>query len=270
MTTEENKNKVLSIFYNYKETADALPKKYRGQFWELVINYAFDGENAVKNELEVCNKYVKIAFFSIKNLLKLNKKAGSQNGKSNNPSGLSKTTEPNIGANTGANITPIPYIKENKRKENKIKNNPNQDGLLDLKEPVCKNKNYEVLVGKYPNLKEPMERWLKYKNERKDKYTDTGLEDCFEKLQKLSGGDVITAMKIVKQSTSNNWAGLFPLRGNVVLDEKPVREWKGICTDILVLSRATYEERQKWSEKQKRVFDKLCRHEPLTEEDVNE
>lgn len=121
MTQTETKNKLLPIFYNYKETADALPKKHRGEFWELVINYAFDGENAIKDDLEHCNKYVKIAFLSIKNLLKLNKKAGSQNGKSNNPSGLSKIEEPNIGANIGANITPIPYIKENKINEDKIR-----------------------------------------------------------------------------------------------------------------------------------------------------
>ena len=122
MVQEKNKNRYLAIFYNYKETADELPKKYRGQFWELVLGYAFDGEESIKNDLEHCNKYVKIAFFSIKNLLKLNKKAGSQNGKSNNPSGLSKEGEPNLGANIGANLGPIPYIKENKIKEDKINN----------------------------------------------------------------------------------------------------------------------------------------------------
>lgn len=71
---------------------------------------------------------------------------------------------------------------------------------------------YNTLIIKYSNIKEPMERWLKYKKEKKEKYTDTGLEDCFERLNKLSGGDTELAMAIVKQSTSNTWSGLFPLK----------------------------------------------------------
>lgn len=73
---------------------------------------------------------------------------------------------------------------------------------------------YNKLINKYPNIKEPMERWLKYKKEKKEKYTDTGLEDCIEKLNRLSCGDKNLAMDIVKQSTSNNWSGLFPLKDN--------------------------------------------------------
>ena len=73
---------------------------------------------------------------------------------------------------------------------------------------------YNNLIIKYNNIKEPLDRWLKYKTEKKERYTDIGLEDCFEKLQKLSGGDKELAMAIVKQSTSNNWSGLFPLKNN--------------------------------------------------------
>ena len=64
-----------------------------------------------------------------------------------------------------------------------------------------------------------MDRWIKYKTEKKENYTDVGLEDCFEKLQKLSGGDKELAMAIVKQSTSNNWSGLFPLK-----DKKQIQQ----------------------------------------------
>lgn len=73
---------------------------------------------------------------------------------------------------------------------------------------------YNNLIIKYNNIKEPMDRWIKYKKEKKENYTDVGLEDCFEKLQKLSGGEKELAMDIVKQSTSNNWSGLFPLKDN--------------------------------------------------------
>lgn len=122
MTTENNQNKVLFIYSNYKETADELPKKYQGEFWRLVINYTFDGEESIKDDLEETNKYVKIAFFSIKNLLKLNKKSGSQNGKSNNPSGLVKGDEPKLAPNLAPNLTPNPYIKEKNINKNKKEN----------------------------------------------------------------------------------------------------------------------------------------------------
>ncbi len=197
MTQTETKNKLLPIFYNYKETADALPKKHRGEFWELVINYAFDGENAIKDDLEHCNRYVKIAFFSIKNLLKLNKKAGSQNGKSNNPSGLSKTEEPNIGANIGANITPIPYIKENKIKQNN-KNEELNKIIDDIKDDV---------------VRACIKEWIQYKKEKKDSYTPSGLKKCISRLQKLSGGDPTLAQEIVDSSMANGYAGLFLPKG---------------------------------------------------------
>ena len=79
---------------------------------------------------------------------------------------------------------------------------------------------YNTLIIKYSNIKEPMERWLKYKKEKKEKYTDTGLEDCFERLNKLSGGDTELAMAIVKQSTSNTWSGLFPLKSQKQFERK--------------------------------------------------
>lgn len=93
---------------------------------------------------------------------------------------------------------------------NKPNNKPN-------KKEIDKEKQYLLfneLINKYPNLKEPMDRWLKYKKEKKENYTDIGLEDCIEKLNRLSGGDKNLAMDIVKQSTSNNWSGLFPLKDN--------------------------------------------------------
>lgn len=62
------------------------------------------------------------------------------------------------------------------------------------------------------NIKEAIEYWLHYKKEKKQKYTPTGLKDCVHKLTLLSGNDPVLAMQIVKQSTSNGWSGLFPLK----------------------------------------------------------
>jgi len=121
---KETTNKILWIYYNFKETADILSKKDQKDFWWMVVNYAFGEEKLVEDEMKNVKKDTKIAFLSIKSLLKLRKSGGSQNGKSNNPSGLVKREQPNIGANIGANITPNPLIKENKIKEIKIKKKP--------------------------------------------------------------------------------------------------------------------------------------------------
>lgn len=99
----KNQNKALWIFPNIKESVDMLPESLRGKAWEMIINYAFGDENVEQN----CkNLKVLLAFRVVKPLLRLRGIAGSQNGKSNNPSGLAKQSEPNIAPNIGANITP--------------------------------------------------------------------------------------------------------------------------------------------------------------------
>ena len=122
-------NKALWIFPNIKESVDVLPKRLRGQAWEMIINYAFGDENV---EQSCKNIKVLLAFRVVKPLLRLRGIAGSQNGKSNNPSGLAKNKEPNIAPNITPNITPNPYItetitetiteieKENKKEKNKL------------------------------------------------------------------------------------------------------------------------------------------------------
>ena len=103
MNQNQNQNKALWIFPNIKESVDMLPQKLRGQAWEMIINYSFGDENVEQN----CkNLKVLLAFRVVKPLLRLRGIAGSQNGKSNNPSGLAKNNEPNITPNIGANITP--------------------------------------------------------------------------------------------------------------------------------------------------------------------
>lgn len=64
-------------------------------------------------------------------------------------------------------------------------------------------------------IKNALNYWLSYKKEKKQKYTKTGLQDCADKLKSLSGGNPEIAMQIVKQSTSNGWSGLFPLKNKV-------------------------------------------------------
>lgn len=129
-------NKALWIFPNIKESVDMLPQKLRGQAWEMIINYSFGDENVEQN----CkNLKVLLAFRVVKPLLRLRGIAGSQNGKSNNPSGLAKNREPNITPNIGANITP-----------NSLNNN-NRNNLTETK-----------TENKKEIYKEKFEEWWSY------------------------------------------------------------------------------------------------------------
>ena len=102
-------NKALWIFQNIKDSVDTIPERYRGNAWKLIIDYAFGSEI---DERKITNKQTLLTFRAIKPLIRLRGIAGSQNGKSNNPSGLAKIEQPNIGANIGANIEANPLITE--------------------------------------------------------------------------------------------------------------------------------------------------------------
>ena len=55
-------------------------------------------------------------------------------------------------------------------------------------------------------------QWLSYKKERKESYVQVGVKAFFDKLVKLSGGNIQKAEAIIKQSFANNWAGIFNLK----------------------------------------------------------
>lgn len=57
-----------------------------------------------------------------------------------------------------------------------------------------------------------IERWVKYKQERKQAYTQSGIEACYHKLLELSNTNPNIAMAVIEQSIANNWAGLFELK----------------------------------------------------------
>lgn len=57
-----------------------------------------------------------------------------------------------------------------------------------------------------------MQRWINYKNERKQSYTQSGIEACYHKILELSNTNPSVAMSIIEQSIANNWAGLFELK----------------------------------------------------------
>src|SRR5574343_458826 len=59
------------------------------------------------------------------------------------------------------------------------------------------------------------EKWYEYKKQRRESYKSDMSKKVFEEnLKNLSGNDILTAEKIIKQSMANNWAGIFELKTN--------------------------------------------------------
>jgi hypothetical protein len=64
-------------------------------------------------------------------------------------------------------------------------------------------------------FKEIVERWLKYKSDRKEKYkSEDSIKTFYTNLLKLSNSNSKIAIDIIEQSISNNWAGIFELKNN--------------------------------------------------------
>lgn len=60
-----------------------------------------------------------------------------------------------------------------------------------------------------------VEEWLQYKREIKDAYTaQRGVTAFYNKLYRLSGGEIATAKEIIEQSMANQWKGVFPIVGH--------------------------------------------------------
>lgn len=56
--------------------------------------------------------------------------------------------------------------------------------------------------------------WIGYHKEKKLKYTQIGIERFYSRLLKLSGGDKEKMIEIIDQSVSNNYTGIFELKGH--------------------------------------------------------
>lgn len=91
---------------------------------------------------------------------------------------------------------------------------PHNNILDNINNNNIKKENNDILESVNPEMKPIIEKWLKYKKERKESYKPTGLKGCIDKLIKISNNDSFIAEQIVDESISNNWSGLFPLKNN--------------------------------------------------------
>lgn len=57
-----------------------------------------------------------------------------------------------------------------------------------------------------------IEKWLRYKKERKQTYKQTGLEMCYKKLLHLSDSNPAMAEAIIDEAIANNYQGFYALK----------------------------------------------------------
>lgn len=167
MEEKQLNKKALWIFENFRETINVIPQKYRGRAWEILIEYGFNNEIDISKE----NNYVKLAVKSLLPLMRLRGVGGSQNGKSNNPTGK---TIANIGVNVGANIGATPLItKKEKEKENKKENKKEKEKTkftepsLQEVEEYCKARNNNINASYFIDYY-TSRGWMIGKNKIKD------------------------------------------------------------------------------------------------------
>ena len=73
------------------------------------------------------------------------------------------------------------------------------------------------IIIDYVFIKDPfkniMNEWFEYKKQRKETYaSEKSIEQCYNKLVKLSNDNVIEATKIINEAMANNYAGFFELK----------------------------------------------------------
>ena len=100
--------------------------------------------------------------------------------------------------NNEENVCNNPQIKEKKSKLNKTKLN--------------KTKPNNTLPEIPSELSEVWTAFVEHRKELKKPMTETAALLNFNKLMKLSGGDIEKANEILKQSIENGWQGLFELK----------------------------------------------------------
>lgn len=114
----------------------------------------------------------------------------------------------------------------NKRSNNKEKDNSSSNSPIINNSPITptntpfipqggkQNNKYVLdLSAVRPDFAPVVLKWLTYKKERGQAYKQMGFNSFYKKLIDLSNGDPFLADTIVEQSMSNNYQGIFELKG---------------------------------------------------------
>ena len=216
------------FFENFKTTAALLDDKNKLAFYEAITDYVF-------SDIEPTDPYIAALLNSIKP--SLDKVDGRcRNGGNHNPTGKNQHTAKLVNSgqsrsklvkpvvNSGQFLSETETETEIKETEKEIHKEKESDAFvaelekqeLERTKKTTKTKKEQpkiLYTGKHEYLKAQIERWLEYKQSRKEMYkSPQSVLVCVKRLHELCGGDVSLAEKIIDQSIGNNWAGLFALK----------------------------------------------------------
>jgi len=120
------------------------------------------------------------------------------------------------------------YNKNDNKQTTNILTNPESENEseseseseLEIKPEWAKNfENFDADIMypfEYPEFAKIWDLWIAYRREKRlSKYKLIGQQAALNHLAELSGRDIHIADKIIIQSISNNWQGLFELKNNI-------------------------------------------------------
>ena len=215
-----NEIKSFTFYKNYYELIDNLPKEDKRLMLEVIVDYIFRDVEPIG--LEKMN-------LAIWNNIKM-------------PLDTSKKQALNVGKRW-----------EEKDTKEDTKSNTKKDT----------NNNFLFLISnliKEGLLREKVEKWLKYKTERKEYYKETGFKSLLTQIQNnvnKYGEDKV--IELIEDSMANNYKGIiFDKLKKQKQVERKAPEWVGKKIEEKYLD-----------DEQEALMEKLLRGEELTEEEKN-
>ena len=184
----------FTFYNNYYEIIKYLPDKERLKIYDAIVKYMFDNEEPKLNGL------LSGIWINIKMTLDNNKKNINNGQKGGRPVQQNETEQkPN---NNPKETQPITQDKPNNEPKGKANN-------ISIFLFLISNNNYKYIINN-GNIYNSIKEWLEYKQERKEKYTETGLEKLLNKIDKqfdIYGEQSI--IDLIEECMSNNYQGII-------------------------------------------------------------
>lgn len=209
-----NNIKSFSFYRNYYEIIKYLPEKERLKLFEAVMEYVFEDKEP--------------NFEKLLNGIWINLKMPLNTSKNNALRSIGK------GAPIG-NQNATKKQTKNKPKTNQIGNQKQTNNISSFFFLLSNNKYKYIIVNS--NIYNKIYEWLEYKQERKEKYTETGLKSLLTQIEKqvdIYGEEEIC--NLIEECMSNNYKGIIfdKLKNKKIISKKP--DWfdKNINSNISV------------------------------------
>lgn len=207
-----SEKKTFVLRMSYAPILAEMTNEQAGQLMKAIFSYVSTGkgfEELKEPGLQMAAKFIKQDLdVDLKNYFdrcKKNAENGKKGGK--NKANANEKSERKQSQTKKANA--------NEKSERKPNDNDCDNDCDNELENKFSNKTPLPPLKEFSNkpLGKPFIRWLDYKKQVKQSYkSQMSVEECYNRLERLSGGDVVLAEKIVNQSIAQGWKGLFELK----------------------------------------------------------